>query len=67
MDFSFVLCYNMKPIKRGVKMIYLTEEDKNKIQYDGWNKVTRLNLSSGSYYAKFKRYERNVYSDELAE
>lgn len=35
-------------------MIYLTEEDKNKIQYDGWNKVTRLNLSSGSYYAKFK-------------
>ena len=34
-------------------MIYLTEEDKNKIQYDDWNKIVRLDLSSGSYYVKF--------------
>lgn len=34
-------------------MIYLNEEDKNKIKYDGWDKVVRLDLSSGSFYAKF--------------
>lgn len=34
-------------------MIYLTEEDKSKIEYDGWDKVTRIDLSCGSYYTKF--------------
>lgn len=34
-------------------MIYLGEDDKNKIQHNVWNRIFRLDLSSGSYYAKF--------------
>ena len=34
-------------------MIYLTENDKSKIKYDGWNKIQVIELSSGKYYAKY--------------
>lgn len=34
-------------------MIYITEQDKDKINYNGWEKVERLDLSNGSYYAKY--------------
>lgn len=34
-------------------MIYLTEDDKNKIKWDGWNRLSRFDFSNGSYYAKF--------------
>jgi hypothetical protein len=34
-------------------MIELTEEDKAKIEYQGWDNVSKFNLSSGIYYGKF--------------
>lgn len=34
-------------------MIYLTEEDKSRIKYDGWDKIKRIDLSNGSFYTKF--------------
>lgn len=34
-------------------MIYLTQEDKSRIKYDGWDKIKRIDLSNGSFYAKF--------------
>ena len=34
-------------------MICLTEEDKEQIKYDEWDKVVRFDLSEGSHYAKF--------------
>ena len=34
-------------------MIKITEEDKEKICHDVWDRIVKLDLSSGSYYAKF--------------
>lgn len=34
-------------------MICLTEEDKSRIKYDGWDKIKIIDLSSGSFYTKF--------------
>lgn len=34
-------------------MIYITEEEKSKIKYNGWDKIVNLKINNKSYYAKF--------------